>query len=100
MSERTQSSLTGKERWTSHAQYFEYSKAANPIGSGRTSPVPLADFPSRLHEGGPTRVIPFDLSDQLRCSGPATSPAVWSRFRRDPRILDRPGIRPAQSAAR
>ena len=64
------------DRWTKDAQYFEYSKAANPIGSGLISKVPLADFPRRLHEEGPTRVVPFDLSVQLGCPGPATSPAL------------------------
>ena len=57
------------------AEYFEYSKAANPVGR-QTSKVPYADFPSRLHEEGPTRIVPFDLSDQLHCQGPATSPAL------------------------
>ncbi len=58
------------DRWTKDAQFFEYSKAANPIGSGLTSKVPLADFPHHLHEEGPTRIIPFDLSEQLRCPDP------------------------------
>jgi len=68
------------DRWTENAQFFEYSKAANPIGSGLTSKVPLADFPHHLHEEGPTRIIPFDLSEQLRCPGPATSPALCANF--------------------
>ena len=67
------------DRWTKDAQYLEYSKAANPIGH-QTSRVPYADFPSRLHEEGPTRVVPFDLSDQLRCRGPATSPAPCANY--------------------
>lgn len=65
--------------WTRAAQYYEYSKAANPVGR-QTSQVPFADFPSRLHEEGPTRIIPFDLSEQLRCVGPATSPALCANF--------------------
>ena len=67
------------DRWTKAAQYFEYSKAANPVGH-QTSKVPYADFPGRLHEEGPTRIVPFDLSDQLRCPGPATSPALSANF--------------------
>lgn len=73
------------DRWTRDAQYFEYTKAANPIGSGLTSKVPLAEFPRHLHEEGRTRIISFDLSEQLRCPGPATSPALCttlSVFRR------------------
>ncbi len=68
------------DQWTKDAQFYEYSKAANPIGSGLTTKVPLADFPRHLHEEGPTRVIPFDLSEQLRCPGPATSPALCANF--------------------
>ena len=64
------------ERWTRDGEYYEYSKAANPIGSGLISKVPLADFPARLHEEGPTGIIPFDLSEELGCPGPATSPAL------------------------
>ena len=60
------------ERWTRDGEYYEYSKAANPVGAGLIRKVPLADFPASLHEEGPTRIIPFDLSDQLGCSGPAT----------------------------
>ncbi len=69
-----------RDEWTGSGQYFEYSKAANPIGSGLIPEVPLADFPARLHEEGPTQVIPFDLSEKLRCHGPATSPALLSNF--------------------
>jgi len=38
------------------------------------------DFPHHLHEEGPTRIIPFDLSEQLRCPSPATSPALCANF--------------------
>ena len=34
--------------WTQDAEYFEYTKAANPIGAGLISKVPLASFPGRL----------------------------------------------------
>jgi gentisate 1,2-dioxygenase len=68
------------ERWTRDGEYYEYSKAANPIGSGLISKVPLADFPARLHEEGPSGIIPFDLSEELRCPGPATSPALCANF--------------------
>ncbi len=42
--------------------------------------MPLADFPARLHEEGPTGIIPFDLSEALKCPGPATSPALCANF--------------------
>jgi gentisate 1,2-dioxygenase len=88
MAETAQGGAAARERWTEHGQYYEYSKAANPIGAGLIPKVPLADFPRRLHEEGPTRVIPFDLSDQLGCPGPATSPALCANFLR---------IRPGES---
>jgi gentisate 1,2-dioxygenase len=65
---------------TEDAQYFEYTKAANPIGAGLISKVPPASFPGRLNEQGPSRIIPFDLSSELRCDGPATSPSLCASF--------------------
>jgi gentisate 1,2-dioxygenase len=68
------------DRLTGDGRYYEYSKAANPIASGLIPRVPLADFPHHLHESGPTRIIPFDLSKELKCPGPATSPALCANF--------------------
>lgn len=58
----TPSESRDANRCTSDGLYYEYSKAANPIGEGLTTQVPLADFPHHLHESGPSRIIPFDLS--------------------------------------
>jgi gentisate 1,2-dioxygenase len=69
-----------KGQWSRDAQYFEYTTAANPIGSGLINRVPLAYLSHRLDEEGPTRIIPFDLSEQLKCPGPATSPALCANF--------------------
>ncbi|MDT5328513.1 MAG: hypothetical protein QOF25_5665, partial [Mycobacterium sp.] len=67
--------------WADDARYFEYSKAANPIGSGHTSPVPITSFGRQLYAGGPTRIIPLDLSNELNLKdGPATSPALVANF--------------------
>lgn len=72
--------VSNREEWTADGLYYEYSKAANPIAEGVISKVPLADFPHDLHESGPTRIIPFDLSQQLACEGPATSPVLCANF--------------------
>ncbi len=80
MSDSTRLDKDGHERWMRDARYYEYSKAANPVGSGLISKVPLADFAHELHEEGPTRVIPFDLSELLGCHGLATSPALCANF--------------------
>ena len=82
MAESTNATTDDRERWTAAGLYFEYGKAANPMAGGYITQVPLADFPHRLHEEGPTRVIPFDLSKELRCAGPATSPALCANFLR------------------
>ncbi|MBS1993948.1 MAG: cupin [Cyanobacteria bacterium SZAS LIN-3] len=65
---------------TSQALYFEYTKAADPIGSGSISQVPYAEFPASLHQGGSTALIPLDVSEALGCEGPATSPALCANF--------------------
>ena len=60
--------------------YYEYTKAADPIGSGAISKIPFAEFGSELHKTGSTRIIPLDLSKELGCEGPATSPALCTNF--------------------
>jgi gentisate 1,2-dioxygenase len=75
-----QPSPAAAKEWTADAQYFEYSKAANPVGAGLIPKVPLGDFPSRLHEQGATRIIPFDLSADLKCSAPASNPSLCANF--------------------
>jgi len=70
-----------EEDWSGDARFFEYSKAANPIGSGFTSRVPIETFSAALHKGGATRVVPLDLSAPLGITGgPATSPALLANF--------------------
>jgi gentisate 1,2-dioxygenase len=69
------------EDWVEDARFYEYSKAANPIGSGHTSRVPIKSFGRDLYVDGPSRVIPLDLSSELGIHhGPATSPALVANF--------------------
>jgi gentisate 1,2-dioxygenase len=69
------------EDWAEDARYFEYSKAANPIGSGHTSKVPIKAFSRDVYVQGPTRIIPLDLSRDLGINdGPATSPGLVANF--------------------
>lgn len=65
---------------TENAVFYEYSKAADPIGTNIISRVPYHNFSSALYESGETRVIPLDLSEQLNCVGPATGPALLANF--------------------
>jgi gentisate 1,2-dioxygenase len=68
------------EDWTGDARFFEYSQAADPIGDGTISAIPAVSFPATLYADGPTRVVPLDLSGQLRTPYPATSPALLASF--------------------
>jgi gentisate 1,2-dioxygenase len=69
------------EDWTGDARYFEYSRAANPVGSGHIPAVPLARFPSVAHTTVRTGVVPFDNAEALGITdGPATSPGLLASF--------------------
>jgi gentisate 1,2-dioxygenase len=68
------------EDWTGDARFHEYSTAADPIGSGAISPVPVERFSPTVHEGPGTRLIPLDLSGALDVPYPATSPALLAAF--------------------
>ena len=69
------------EEWADDARYFEYSRAANPVGSGFTPKVPIHQFSPELYRDEPTGIIPLDLSQQLGIkTGEATSPALLANF--------------------
>lgn len=63
-------------------EFFEYTKAANPLSKGTITPVSFGELSGTLHQTGPTRIIPFDLSDKLICPGPAASPNLSANFLR------------------
>lgn len=65
---------------TVDAQYFEYTKAANPIGAKLISRVPFRTFSAALYADGPSRVVPLDLSAELACASPATGPGLLANF--------------------
>lgn len=50
-----------RDAWTAEGEYYEYGKAANPIGAGLIPKVPMGDFPASLHQDGPSRIIPTYL---------------------------------------
>jgi len=62
--------------WAADVRFYEYTKAADP----KMPPVPYAVLSSDLSTTGQTRVIPFDLSAQLQCEGPATTPNLMASF--------------------
>jgi len=65
---------------TRDGMYYEYSRAADPLASGTISPIPYAEFPASLHEQGPTRALPLDLSETLGFPGPASTPSLCASF--------------------
>lgn len=84
MSNLTQSGqlLVGavNENWTGDARFFEYSTAADPIGSGIISPVPAKEFGPELYHSGESRIITLNLAEYLKTDYPATSPSLLAHF--------------------
>jgi gentisate 1,2-dioxygenase len=69
------------EDWADDARYFEYSRAANPIGSGFTAKVPIVSFSPEMYMDEPTGIVPLDLSKELGVkTGEATSPGLLANF--------------------
>ncbi|WCK56502.1 cupin domain-containing protein [Aneurinibacillus sp. Ricciae_BoGa-3] len=71
---------TVNENWTGDARYYEYTTAADPIGSGIISPIPAVQFGPELYNAGQTRMVTLDLSKELRTEYPATSPSLLAHF--------------------
>ena len=81
--------------WQAGIQIFDYRQAANPIRPGLTEPIPYRQWNPELHAAGPTAILPLDLSAELGCPGPATSPALAAHFLR---LLAGDELRAAASA--
>ena len=80
MSLETATPLIATANLTRDTQIFEYSKAANPIESGATPAIPIKVFSSDLYASGASRMIPLDLSAELRTPYPATGPSLLASF--------------------
>ena len=94
MSQSPTPSLSQHE-WQAGIQIFDYRQAANPIRPGLTEPIPYRQWNPELHAAGPTAILPLDLSAELGCPGPATSPALAAHFLR---LLAGDELRAAASA--
>ena len=57
-------------------QIFEYTSNANPP----MPEIPIKIFPAELHEHGPSKITPFDLSKELQVNYPATTPNLLANF--------------------
>ncbi|WP_307892110.1 cupin domain-containing protein [Bacillus swezeyi] len=71
---------TRAEHLTKHARFFEYTTASDPIGSGIISQVPVKEFGPELYQSGETRIIPLDISKELKTDYPASSPSLLAHF--------------------
>jgi gentisate 1,2-dioxygenase len=80
MSTRTASPIIPIARLTQDTQIFEYSTAANPIESGSTPRIRVKEFACDLYAAGPSRIVPLDLSADLRTPYPATGPSLLASF--------------------
>ncbi|MFM7732579.1 MAG: cupin [Cyanobium sp.] len=81
--------------WQAPALLYDYRQAANPVRAGLTEPIACRQWDASVHSQGPTAVLPLDLSAELGCAGPATSPALASHFLR---ILAGEGLKAAARA--
>jgi gentisate 1,2-dioxygenase len=81
--------------WQAAAEIFDYRQAANPVRAGLTEPIPTRQWGAELHCKGPSALLPLDLSGELGCAGPATSPALAAHFLR---ILPGEGLKAAAAA--
>jgi len=86
---------TSQAGWQMKAQLFDYRQAANPVRRGLTEPIPCHRWSASLHQSGGTAILPLDLSGELGCSGPATSPALAAHFLR---IIAGEGLKLAANA--
>jgi len=60
--------------------YYEYTKAADPVGSGFIPKVPTGEFPSSNHLTGGTKIVSFDKSKELKTEYPATTPCLLANY--------------------
>ncbi len=81
--------------WQAAARIYDYQQAANPVRPGLTEPIPTRQWSAQMHAHGPSGVLPLDLSAEMECAGPATSPALAAHFLR---ILPGEGLKAAARA--
>ncbi|WP_424767551.1 cupin [Paenibacillus sp. sgz302251] len=78
--QKIQLSPTENGKWSENALFYEYTSAADSIGSGIISPIPVKEFQPELYHSGETRFVALNLSDELNTSYPATSPSLLAQF--------------------
>ena len=76
------SSAAPPQDWQAATRIYRYAEAANPIRHGLTEPIPLRSWSSPLQGEGSSEIIALDLSAELGCAAPATSPGLAAHFLR------------------
>ena len=96
--QRDSSLLTAEaaDPWQAASLIYDYREAANPVRAGLTEPIGYHQWNPALHAQGPSAILPLDLSAELGCEGPATSPALAAHFLR---LLSGDGLKAAAEAA-
>lgn len=67
-------------RWDDQALIYDYRQAANPVRKGLTEPIPFRQWSAPLPDGSQSAILPLDLSEELGCGGPATSPGLAAHY--------------------
>ena len=67
---------TCNKEWSTYAEFFEYTSAANPV----MPTIDVKSFPASLHQIKKTSTIPLDLSKDLKLPYPATCPALLASY--------------------
>jgi len=62
------------------AEYFDYSSASNPLLQKLISPTPYHIFSPDFHYQKTSGILELDLSKELKCDYPATSPSLLANF--------------------
>jgi gentisate 1,2-dioxygenase len=75
---KTTPSQFNNDEWSANAQFHEYLSVVNPL----MPKINVNAFDASIHQSGKTRVIPLDLSTQLKTNYPATTPNLMASFLR------------------
>ncbi|NBT24682.1 cupin, partial [bacterium] len=65
---------------TKEARYYDYASTANPLFAGLIPPVPYHSFSPDFFYQKTSGILHLDVSQQMKCPGPATSPALLANF--------------------
>lgn len=68
--------MCDNSKWENNVEIFDYEEASNPS----IKPMPVFVHPPELHQNGLTRVIPFEINEELGIDGKCTSPNLMASF--------------------